>query len=272
MRLPVLPAVVVGMVAAGCGDAESGSSPPLSRPTGAGEVVVQVMVAGGFVPVEAAVSEVPRVTVLGDGTVITTAPVIAIYPGPAITPLQSVQVPARTVDALVARAADLGLLAGELDFGQPPVADAPDTIVTITAGGTEHRHVANALGIEDRAGAGIGEQAAANRRALQSFVEATSELPPGETMWEPPAIAVYTLGDHMPDPELPQPAREWPLASPPATGPGVAPCTLVEGADVETLLAALDPANSRTPWMVGGEAKSLAFRPVVPGQPGCPAG
>lgn len=246
----------------------------MSRPTGSHEVVVQVMVTGGFVPVEVAVAAVPTVTVLGDGTVITTAPVTAIYPGPAITPLQSVRVPSQTVDDLVARAAELGLLAGPLDFGQPPVADAPDTIVTITANGSEHRHVANALGMEQRTGAaaGISDQAAANRRALRAFVEATSALPPGQEMWQPPAVAVYVVGHYVPEPDLPQPAREWPLATAPATTGGAAPCTLVEGVDVQTLLDALARANARTPWMIGGQAWSLAFRPIVPGQPGCPSG
>lgn len=245
----------------------------MSRPTGS-DVVVQVMMTGGFVPVEVAVATVPTVTVLGDGTAITTAPVVAIYPGPAITPLQWVRLPAQTVDDLVTRAAELGLLAGPLDFGQPPVADAPDTIVTISANGAEHRHVANALGMEDRTGpgAGISDQAAANRRALRAFVEATSALPPGEAMWRPPAVAVYVVGDYVPEPDLPQPAREWPLPTAPTTTGGVAPCTLVEGPEVQTLLDALARANARTPWMIGGQAWSLAFRPIVPGQPGCPSG
>jgi hypothetical protein len=266
MRVTVLHGLVLGLLISACGNAAGRDGTPLSRATGAGDVVVQVMVAGGFVPPEVAVAAVPTVTVLGDGTVITTAPVALIYPGPAITPLQSVRVPSGTVDELVARAAELGLLGGPLDFGQPPVADAPDTIVTITAAGRQHRHVANALGMEDRPGAGIGEQAAANRRALRAFVDATSALPPGASVWKPQAVAVYSLGDYVPEPNLTQPGREWPLPGAPAT------CTLVEGADVDVLLEALGRANARTPWLVDGRATSLAFRPVVPGQPGCPAG
>lgn len=280
MRLTVVPGLLVAMLATACGDTEDRSVVPLSRPTGSDEVVVQVMVTGGFVPVGTAVSTVPTVTVLGDGTVITPAPVIAIYPGPAISPLQSVRVPSSTVDDLVERAGDLGLLERPLEFGQPPVADAPDTIVTITANGTEHRHVANALGASGRlddAGAGrqITEQAAANRRALRSFVDATEALPPGEAPWRPPAIAVYALGDYIPEPDLTQPGRNWPLTTEPVTRPAAPgetiPCTLIEGRDVNVLLDALNHANARTPWIVGGREVSLAFRPVVPGQPGCPS-
>lgn len=265
MRISVL-ALALALVASACGDAEERAGPSApARPTGAGDVVVQVMVAGGFVPVEHAVSAVPAVTVLGDGTVITTAPVPAIYPGPAITPLQAVRVPARTVDDLVGRAGDLGLLEGPLEFGRPPVADAPDTVVTITAGGQTHRHVANALGMGDEM---VGGKAAANRRALQTFVAVTQALPPGTGAWTPPAIAVYVLGTYTPDPNLPQPSRSWPLATAPATGPN-RPCTLVTGDGVGVLLDALGRANARTPWVLAGEARSMAFRPVVPGQPNC---
>ena len=264
--VPGLVLVALGLLAAACGDAEDGGGSSSPRPTGAGDVVVQVMTAGGFVPVEHALTAVPAVTVLGDGTVITTAPVPAIYPGPAITPLQSVRVPAKTVDDLLGRAGDLGLLDGPLDFGRPPVADAPDTIVTITAGGRTHRHQASALGVDDGM---VGGTAAANRRALQAFVAATQALPPGQDAWRPPAVAVHVVGDYTPDPNLPQPARNWPLASPPAaTGAGY-PCTLISGEDVRLLLDALGRANARTPWIIAGVAKSVAFRPVVPGQPGC---
>jgi hypothetical protein len=266
MRVPVI-ALALVILASACGDDLGGDGPSgPGRPTGAGEVVVQVMVAGGFVPVEHAVSAVPVVTVLGDGTVITTAPVLAIYPGPAIAPLQSVKVPAQTVDDLVARAGELGLLKGPLDFGRPPVADAPDTTVTVTAGGRTHRHSASALGMGDET---VGGQAAANRRALQTFVAATQALPPGRDVWTPPAVAVYVVGSYAPDPNLPQPSQAWPLATPPATTGAGYPCTLVSGADVGTLLDALRRANARTPWMIGGVARSVAFRPVLPGQPDC---
>ena len=276
VRLTIIPGLLLAMLVTACGN-RNDRSVALSRPTGSDEVVVQIMVTGGFVPVGTAVSTVPTATVLGDGTVVTAAPVIAIYPGPAITPLQSVRVPAETVDDLVKRAADLGLLDGVLAFGESRVADAPDTIVTITVNGTEHRHVANALragGRLDDVGPHLSEHAAANRRALVSFIAAVEALPPGEARWEPSAIAVYALGGYVPDPHLAQPHREWPLTveaptAPAAPGEKIS-CTVIEGEDVDVLLDVLSKANSRTPWMVGGRAVSLAFRPVVPGQPGCP--
>jgi hypothetical protein len=267
--------VVVAMATLGaaCGRGDDEATAPLTRPWGPDEVVVQVTVAGGFVPVDVAVTVVPVVTVLGDGTVITPAPVTAIYPGPAMAPLQSVTVPQRTVDDLVQRAGDLGLLDGPLEFGQPPVADAPDTVVTIVTGGRTHSHTANALGLEGVAAgprSGVSERAAANRQALQAFVDATRGLPPGESAWTPESVVASVLGEYRPEPELPQVPRPWPLAQPPITTGATFPCTLVAGADTPVLLEALARANARTPWLVDGTAYSIAFRPVVPGQPGCP--
>lgn len=271
--------------AAACGNDDAsvsaGSGGTTPRPTG-GDVVVQILVAGGFLPVEVAVSSVPTVTVLGDGTVLSGAPVPAIYPGPALAPLQQAKLDATGVDRLVARAEALGLLKGTLDFGRPPIADAPDTTVTIVKGGTTHRHVAYALGITDlepsRGGVpGLTAGQVANRRALSEFVDAANALPPGREPWIPSAVAVYDLGAYQAEPQLAQREVAWPLPRPPATAPNAAgqsaprPCTLIEGAETSALLDALARANSRTPWIVGGAARSLAFRPVVPGQPGCPS-
>lgn len=243
-----------------------------ARPTGGDEVVVQVMVAGGFVPVEMAITAVPTVTVLGDGTVITQAPVPAIYPGPAIVPLQAATAGAPAVDELVRRGAELGLVAGPLEFGRPPVADAPDTTVTVVAGGSTHTHTAYALGFTGGLGQGeramLSERESANRKALSALIAATGQLPPGDRAWRPQTLAVYVLGDYRPDPELPQRPAAWPVADPALTG-GSFPCTLFEGADVDALLGALAGANARTPWLIGEIPRQVAFRPLVPGQPAC---
>ncbi len=270
MRRPRYVVAILGFAVASaagaCGDdtTDVGSGAP-DRPTGAGEVVVQVLVDGGFVPREVALASVPATTVLGDGTVVTQAPTPAIYPGPALAPLQAVKVDVATVDGLVARAARLGLLAGPLEFGRPPVADAPNTTVTIVAGGQTHRHVAAALGISDETTGG------APRRALREFLAAIEQLPPGTQAWEPSAIAVRVAGPYRSDPQLPQPPVAWPLARVPVDAGAGTPCLVVEGDDLRLLRTALARANARTPWLIGGSARSVAFVPVVPGPPPCPA-
>lgn len=270
--LALLPALA--LVAAACGDDTTavGAGSP-NRPTGPDDVVVQVSEEGGFVPVEVALSTVPSVTVLGDGTVITAAPYVQIYPGPAILPLQSAKIGADRVDALVAKAAELGLLDAGLTFGQPPVADAHDTKVTIVAGGVTYRHTANALGL-DGGGSGVTREQAANRTALSAFVDATRDLPAGDSAWTPSEVAVINIGPYQADPELNQAPIQWPLATPPATATPQDrfACTVVSGSDARTLLDTLAKANSRTPWVVDGQQRSLAFRPVVPGATACPGG
>lgn len=271
LRTVAPPVALMAAAAAACGSERVTAGGDRPAPPAADGVVVQVLVEGGFLPAEVALGAVPAVTVLRDGTVISAAAVPAIYPGPAITPLQAVKVDGATVDRLVDRARSLGLLEGPLEFGRPSVADAPDTTVTITAGGTTHRHVANALGSGDDgaagAGSGLTETEVANRRALSTFVAATQNLPPGERAWVPSAVAVYGLGPYSAEPELPQNEVEWPLAEPPAVGDQS--CTLVVGDEVTVLLDVLSRASARTPWLVDGTRQALAFRPVVPGQSGC---
>jgi len=257
--------LAVVSIAGACGNGSTGvGGAALGRPTGADEVVVQVLVDGGFVRPEVALATVPTTTVLGDGTVVSLAPTPAIYPGPALAPLQAVKVDAATVDGLVARAAKLGLLAGPLEFGQPPVADAPNTTVTIVAGGRAHRHVAAALGINDEATGGP------IRKALKEFLAALEQLPPGNQAWESSAIAVRVAGPYQADPQLPQSPLAWPLAQVPVEAGSDVPCLVVQGDDAGLLRATLARANARTPWLIGGVARSVSFVPVVPGPPPCP--
>ena len=255
----------LALVAGACGQDSTGvEGAAPSRPTGASEVVVQVLVDGGFVPREIAMATVPATTVLGDGTVITVAPTPAIYPGPALAPLQAAKVDAAVVDGLVAQAAKLGLLAGPLDYGRPPVADAPSTTVTVVAGGRTQRHVAAALGISDELTGGP------NRRALKAFLAALDQLPPGDRTWEPSAIAVRVVGPYQADPQLPQVPAKWPLDRMPVGAASGIACLVVEGDDLRVLRAALARANARTPWLLDGVTRSVAFVPVVPGPPPCP--
>lgn len=266
---------VFAVTLAACGDDSTtvGTSSS-ARPRGHDDVVVQVIVEGGLLPPEVAMGAVPSLTVLGDGTVIRPAPIPDIYPGPAIVPLQSAKVGGAEVDHLVDRARALGLLAGPLQFGHPPVVDAPTTAVTIVADGTTHRHEAYALDVTSDSDLGVGTKALTgdeqkNRRALRSLVAAASELPVGRHEWIPATVAVHDLGPYRPDPQLQQPPKDWPLRHLPVAS-GERACSVIDGADARILFDALRQANARTPWVVAGAERSLAFRPLVPGQPGCP--
>jgi hypothetical protein len=285
-RRPLVALVLAVLVlAAACGDDDDTSTTPRDDGGGAtADLVVQVHVAGGFVTPETALSTVPEVTVLADGTVLTPGVVPAIYPGPAVTPIQKASVDPAEITALVELARSLGLLDGPLEFGQPPIADAPTTTVRIVADGVEHRHDAYALALDPGVGdagdapttpegAALGADERANREALAQFVAAAQSIGVGDSLWTPDAYAVTVLGPATtPEGEPPQPPVDWPLdAAPDTTGAdeGAFPCTVVDGADAATLAAALASANAATPWVVDGAELHLAVRPVLPGDPGC---
>lgn len=260
------------------------TSTPITDPArrAAGTMVVQVVVSGGFVAPGAMVTSVPTHTVLADGTIIIPAATPAIYPGPAIQPLQAGTATPSQVDGLLGKARSLALLGPAADYGKPLVADAPDTTVTITAGGTTYHQTAHALGIGDEAGppaappggparaGGVTQAQADNRKALRTFIAAIDGLAVGTRLWTPTAVAAYVLGPYQPDRDLPQKALAWPLSRLPERA-GPRPCTLYEGAEAAGLLTALANANARTPWAIGDAQFAMAFRPVVPGQPGCPS-
>jgi hypothetical protein len=277
--------LVALLAIAACGDdSDTTSTAGSGDGHGDAEVVVQVVVAGGFVTPESALSTVPEVTVLSDGTILSPGFVPAVYPGPALTPIQAATVDPAEVEALVERARALGLLDGPLDFGQPGISDAPTTTVTITVNGTTHRHDAYALsfgedvgaagpGAVEQAiddGAGLSDEQKANREALSEFVAAAHEVGVGDALWTPAAYAVTVVGPAVEDPSgLAQEPVPWPLDTVPSTE-GDFPCTVIDGDDASTLATALTSANTETPWVIDGEELSVAFRPLVPGDPGCP--
>ena len=182
--LLLLPVVAL----AACGDdsrpvAESVSTqtlPPVTSPapappatyaiaTGPDDVVVSVQFEGGFAPIETLFSRTPVALVTGDGLALSTGPVTAIYPGPLLPNVLQRTITPEATQQLAALADELGLLAEITYAPNDMVADAPDTVVTITVDGTTYVHRAYTLGIDDEP-----DQARDN---LAQFVEAMSDLP-----------------------------------------------------------------------------------------------
>jgi hypothetical protein len=139
------------------------------HPTGADDVVIEIGYQGGFVPVGVAFTEVPSLLITGDGRAITNGPVPAIYPGPLLPNLVQQSITEEGIQTLLAKADELGLLAN-VQYSDPSsqIADAPDTVVSISVDGTTYRHVAYALGIDPES-----DPARAN---LFDFVNAATNL------------------------------------------------------------------------------------------------
>ncbi|MEV6930461.1 hypothetical protein AB0M46_39080 [Dactylosporangium sp. NPDC051485] len=275
--LRLVPAVL--LAASGCAApgsaAENGSSAASYAP---GDLVLRVRTGGGFAPLSAAVTQLPEISVYGDGRVVTIGPVPGLYPGPALPNIQVRRISAADVRRLAQRGLAAGVGRGE-DMGVPNVADAPTTHITVrTATGAATTDVP-AMGI-DSGGEGLTADQRAARGRMQQYVAELRDLPEtlgrksvGEAApYEPARIAAVATpwrpsADGLPsDP----PAIEWPSASalpgdPVPNRPGVN-CLAVEASPV---LSAAASANARTPWLSGGTRWAVALRPLLPDESGC---
>jgi len=258
------------------GGGGGGGSAPYDHPTGAEDVLVSIKVDGGFVPVEYNLRNTAQFLLLGDGTVIVPGVVDAIYPGPAITPLQAATIREGQIQELIAAADEAGLLGEKIDYGQPLITDVPTTTVTFTVDGATVSQSAYALSYQDAPDSNLTEQQVAARAALQGFVETTQGLAAADSeQYAPTGIVAYRLSAEFTPPVvdegLEQEPRPWPIGTAPAPPTtGIGSCVAVTGAEAPTLLAALVEANELTPWLIGTDPPSrMAFRPLLPGDPGC---
>ncbi|MDX6534384.1 MAG: hypothetical protein QOF68_2128 [Gaiellales bacterium] len=276
---------LAALAAAGCGAATStgaGSSPTtpgLTYPTGSRDVVLRVSTGGGYVPSEVAMTTVPEFTLYGDGTVIVPGAVMAIYPGPAMSPLMTFKLSEEEVQALLASADRSGLLDGRPvdygDMGSVGVSDMPTTTVTLNADGKQVKRDAYALSADatgDRLTPAQREARIALSRFVQSLPQGSSPQP-----YTPSAIAVNIgpfNGERMPDAT----PMVWPLEGDLASdGKRVSSglpyrCLAVTGEDTRTLLETLSGANDQTEWLAqpaGDDTFRLVVRPVLPDENGC---
>ena len=274
--------LAVSAFAAACG--ESGGAPgatgpsdgSISHPVGATDIVLQVSSAGGFVPVEWALTQVPEFTLYGDGTVIVTGPIDLIYPGPALPNLQTTTVSEDTVQAILVAAREAGLFSSGVDYGQPGITDMNTATITVNAEGKTYRSDIYALGMEQGAG-GLTmqqQQARAAVAALTGKLQNLGVFQNGEPVWAPyqySALAVFSVAVN-PDvtPEVEPNRLQWPLADLATLGTAVAPegyrKAIVSGDDLSSLQPLLAQANQGTVWTFGDHEYNLYFRPLLPGE------
>lgn len=269
------------LLLAGC----AGSTPPGGAPGGAvpasNAVVLQVEQQGGFVPVEQVFTQTPSLTVYADGRGIVHGPQIAIYPAPALPNLLVHELSDQQVAALIELAGDAGLLAESPDYGQPPIADAMTTVVTLRVNDFSYVHQAYALGLDltmpgsgQEPPHGISDEEKRARAALSQFIGAVTGLvqTAGEARsYEPDAFAIVAsaIGDGITDDgELGvEPiVLPWPIDMRLDT---VGNCRVVDGAAAETLHTVLLGANMLTRFEQDGTVYEVASRPLLPGEDGC---
>lgn len=265
MRTRTIAALLsVGLLAA-CGGGDGGGVD-----VGPDDPLIQITSEGGFVPVEFALSNSPRFTILGDGRVIYQGPQTLEYPGRLVPPHIVAQLDGNQLNALLAIVEDIGLpeIDDETDDrAMDMVADATTEVITYWDADGEHRLAVYALGIDD---------SPSDRD--EGFIELLDTL--GRFVAEAPAEPYEAervrilAGDPAPVDSGFEDVREWPLeGSDPASWVELANgwrCTTVDGPVPEVFL----DATQATTWEHpdgSSEPLTLLVRPLHPGEPDCPA-
>ncbi len=261
---------------------DRGGSGPIDHPTDPSDLVLRMEECCGFLPMSAALKQVPSFSLYGDGRLITQGPQIEIYPAPALTNLQVVRLDEEGIQAILRAARPAGLLGPDRQHELPTVLDATTTTFTVVSGGTRHVVSAYALGMDGETSLPAQERQA--RQALSEFraklFDLRRWLPAGSVGQETPLKfeeirVLVTPGAPREEPELEQPVIEWPLPSSlsgfgePLENRSSMRCGSVEGAELDALLPRALEANDLTPWRSEGLLYSLVFRPLLPDESGC---
>jgi len=233
----------------------------IEHPTGADDVIVRIAYEGGFVPVEMTFMNLPTLLVSGDGHVFVQGPVPEIYPGPLLPNIQVSPVTEAGIQDLLALADEHGLLAA-VEYTDPTnIADAPDTVVEISANGETFVHRAYALG--------IGDETDPARKALAEFVAAAT----GDWMYGPNPevgpqeryqsdtflIRASEVGDYTGDIE--PTVVDWPAAASVRLA-DASECAAAPAAEVGELFAG---ANQLTFFAEDGITYQITVKPQLPG-------
>jgi len=126
--------------------------------TGAPDVILRVEQGGGFVPIDFLASQAPSFTLYGNGVVVFQQTLLT-FPEPdgsgviRTAPWRTAKLDEGQIQELLAFAVGPGGLGAARDqYVANGVADAPDTIFTLRAGGVDKKVVVNALSEETQAG------------------------------------------------------------------------------------------------------------------------
>jgi hypothetical protein len=223
-----LAAVTLTLVAAACSAAGAATTPPpgsapppsptqsgIDHPTGATDVVLRMEEGGGFVPIDFAASQAPVFTLYGDGRIVF-QPLAETFPQPDANGItkpaawRTAQLDPGQIEEVLTFALGPGGLGTARDsYINGGVADLPNTIFTINAGGLKKTVVVNGIGMD----ASGGPDDAA-RAQFKKLADRLRDFDQGGTI----STDVYTpsayrgvLTEREVDPNLPGPSPvAWP--------------------------------------------------------------
>jgi hypothetical protein len=294
MLLVLSACAATGGTASGSPSTDASSPPPvgtddIEHPAGS-EAILAITSAGGMLPVQFQVTQVPVFVLTGDGRVIVQGAQTMEFPGPALPPLIERRLSEGGIQAVLSALEDTNLFAGDLELRgmQNMVADANDTIFTLNAGGTETVVTVYAIGMllpDMDPPPGVEEAELENYRVLSTLYErllmlddwlpADAWATDGWMPHEPEAFRLYVrdvTDQPVVDGDLPGQVREWPADEDPAAfGEEVADfgdgtrCGVVEGDAAATWFAELSNASQNTTWSDGGDRRfAIQPRPLLP--------
>lgn len=300
-RYAPLIAVALGLVlllASCAGAGGGGSASPgtddgaIDHPSGADELVLRMENAGGFVMPEFLFGAVPGFSLYGDGTVIVPGAVPAIYPGPALPPLQARRLSEAGIQAILEKVAQTGIFVSNVRFdgAQMMIADAADTVFTLNADDRSVEVSIYGLGALDPQSAppDMPEREVAAHAALGELSNALVGLDTqlGADAWvdeawhpyQPSALRISVRpadGDPLDGTETFAP---WPIeGEDPATfgEPGTMPdarCGALSGDAAAAWIAALGAGNQSTRFTANEHRYAVTARPFLPDEAvACPA-
>lgn len=279
-------ALAAALVLAACGAGTPSPSASSATPAGPTPVVpggegpwLRADLAQALPPL-AVFARLAEVVITADGTVVRPGPVPEAFPGPAVAPLVGRTVTAAGRDAILARAAELGLLGPATDFtGGAGLPGGVTGRLLLTVDGKPRLLVGDPSRLVRCGGTrcipdpGTPEAFAAFWQQLLDLDGwLAAELGP-EAPWRPAGYAVLA---GPPAGQLGGPFGDWPLAVPLATGGadvgGGWRCLTVAGGDADVLRAALAAATEATGWLQDPASSTLwtlRVRPLLPGEDAC---
>lgn len=255
------------------------------HPSGPDELVLRIEIQGGFVPMEWWATNLPVVSLMGDGSLIGQGAQIMIYPPPALPSLTVTGLNEDGIQAILLEADAAGLLDGDRSYDMPAIADAETTVFTVNANGRTNVVSVYALSLGEDV-TDIPEEEREARRKLSRFMTlmtSTSGWLPTATIVTPGQQYEFEQLQIASQPEANAPQQDddiepgeaqWPLATPLSELGNpyfmeMSRCFVVEGSELATLLPMLQQTNTLTRWVSNKDRYLLYLRPLMPDETGC---
>jgi hypothetical protein len=240
------------------------TTPEYEHPTGPDDVVVKISYEGGFVPIEYAFRNLPALLVSGDGRSFQPGPMIEIYPGPLLTPVNVSTASEAGIQDLLTLADEHGLLA-DVEYTNPTnIADAATTVVVISADGNTYRHEAYALGIGDETDLARASLAEFVQLATGDWLYGNPEVG-GEQPFSPETYLILAMDAPQDTGDIPPTLVDWP-ADASVRLADARNCAAVPASEVGELFA---NATQLTYFVDAGVTYQVSVKPQLPGD-ACP--